>query len=106
MFMKNECVSAERSACSPVAQAGTTNAHLFPETPQESSCRKEDSMRNRLLATTAAMLVGMTFAAAQNMPNAQSERGPAGADRQQQGREMQRGSQDSGSAAQEKRGQS
>ena len=63
-------------------------------------------MRNRLLATTAAMLVGMTFAAAQNMPNAQSERGSAGADRQQQGRDMQRGSQDSGSAAQDKRGQS
>ena len=78
----------------------------IPQTPQESSYRKEDSMRNRLLATTAAMLVGMTFAAAQNMPNAQSERGSAGADRQQQGRDMQRGAQDSGSAAQDKRGQS
>src|SRR3954471_1133515 len=63
-------------------------------------------MRNRLLATTAAMLVGMTFAAAQNLPNAQSESGSAGADRQQQGRDMQRGAQDSGSAAQDKRGQS
>ena len=78
----------------------------IPQTPLESSYRKEDSMRNRLLATTAAMLVGMTFAAAQNMPNAQSERGSAGADRQQQGRDMQRGAQDSGSAAQDKRGQS
>ena len=78
----------------------------IPQTPHESSYRKEDSMRNRLLATTAAMLVGMTFAAAQNMPNAQSERGSAGADRQQQGRDMQRGAQDSGSAAQDKRGQS
>ena len=78
----------------------------IPQTPLESSYRKEDLMRNRLLATTAAMLVGMTFAAAQNMPNAQSERGSAGADRQQQGRDMQRGAQDSGSAAQDKRGQS
>ena len=57
-------------------------------------------MRNRLLATTAAMLVGMTFAAAQNMPNAQSERGPAGADRQQQGRDMQRQKEDRGNSAQ------
>src|SRR4051794_10898291 len=42
-------------------------------------------MRNRLLATTAAMLVGMTLAAAQNMPRggAQSERSPAGAQRRQ-----------------------
>src|SRR3954466_2308676 len=52
--------------------------------------RKENPMRNTLLATTAAMLVGMTLAAAQNTPNgvAQSERSPAGA---QQGRDMQRG---------------
>ena len=78
----------------------------IPQTPHESSYRKEDSMRNRLLATTAAMLVGMTLAAAQNLPNAQSESGSAGADRQQQGRDMQRGAQDSGSAAQDKRGQS
>ena len=63
-------------------------------------------MRNRLLATTAAMLVGMTFAAAQNMPNAQSERGSAGADRQPQGRAMERGAQDTGSATEDKRGQS
>src|SRR4051812_10557401 len=77
----------------------------IPQTPLESSYRKEDSMRNRLFATTAAMLVGMTFAAAQNMPNAQSERGSAGADRQQQGRDMQRGAQDNSSAAQDKRGQ-
>ena len=42
----------------------------IPQTPHESSYRKEDSMRNRLLATTAAMLVGMTLAAAQNLPNA------------------------------------
>ena len=62
----------------------------IPQTPHESSYRKEDSMRNRLLATTAAILVGMTFAAAQNMPNAQSERGSAGADRQPQGREQRR----------------
>src|SRR6476619_2721240 len=77
----------------------------IPQTSNESSYRKEDSMRNRLLATTAAMLVGMTFAAAQNTPNAQSERGSAGADRQQQGRAMERGAQDTGSAAQDKRGQ-
>jgi hypothetical protein len=66
-------------------------------------------MRNKLLATTAAMLVGMSLAAAQNMPSggAQSERSPGpGAERQQQGRDMQRGGQDSGPAAQEKRGQS
>jgi hypothetical protein len=65
-------------------------------------------MRNRLLVTTAAMLVGMTLAAAQNVQSggAQSERSSAGAERQQQGRDMQRGGQDSGPAAQEKRGQS
>ena len=64
-------------------------------------------MRNKLLATTAAMLVGMTLALAQNMPNsaAQSERNSAGADRQQQGRDMQRGAQDSRPVAQDKRGQ-
>jgi hypothetical protein len=50
----------------------------------------------------------MTLAAAQNVPSggAQSEPSPAGAKRQQQGRDMQRGGQDSGSAAQEKRGPS
>ena len=69
-------------------------------------------MRNRLLATTAAMLVGMTLAAAQNMPNgAQSERGSAGAERQQQGRDAQRGAQEQRGAreqskAEDKRGQS
>jgi peptidoglycan hydrolase-like protein with peptidoglycan-binding domain len=64
-------------------------------------------MRNKLLATTAAMLVGMTLASAQNMPNsgAQSERNSAGADRQQQGGDMQRGAQDSRPGAQDKRGQ-
>jgi hypothetical protein len=63
-------------------------------------------MRNRLLATTAAMLVGMTLAAAQNMPNgAQSERGSAGAERQQQGRDAQRGAREQ-SKADDKRGQS
>ena len=52
-------------------------------------------MRNKLLATTVAMLVGMTLAAAQNMPNgAQSERGSAAAERQQQGRDAQRGAQE------------
>jgi hypothetical protein len=67
-------------------------------------------MRNRLLATTAAMLVGMTLAAAQNTPNgAQSERGSAGAERQQQGRDVQRGAQEQRGAreqskAEDKRG--
>jgi hypothetical protein len=79
-------------------------------------------MRNTLLASTAALLVGITFASAQNMPSgeqsgsaAQSDRGSAGADRQQQGRDAQRGAeeqtkrpgaQDKRPGAQDKQGQS
>ena len=58
-------------------------------------------MRNTLLASTTALLVGITFASAQNMPSgghpgsaAQSDRGTAGADRQQQGRDAQRGAEE------------
>ncbi len=57
-------------------------------------------MRNMLLASTAALMVGITFASAQNMPSggqsgssAQTERGSAGADKQQ-GRDAQRGAQE------------
>jgi putative peptidoglycan binding protein/uncharacterized protein DUF1236 len=79
-------------------------------------------MRNTLLASTTALLVGITFASAQNMPSggqpgsaAQSDRGSAGADRQQQGRDAQRGAeeqtkrpgaQDKRPGAQDKQGQS
>ena len=55
-------------------------------------------MRNTLLASTAALVLGITFASAQNTPSggqsgspAQTERGSAGGDRQPQGRDAQRG---------------
>ena len=70
-------------------------------------------MRNMLLASTAALMVGITFASAQNMPSggqsgssAQTERGSAGADKQQ-GRDAQRGAEESKqSGARDKQDQS
>src|SRR3954453_4280147 len=72
-------------------------------------------MRNTLLASTAALLVGITFASAQNLPSggqpgsaAPGDGGSACAARQKQGRDAQRGAEEQTKrpGAQDKRGQS
>src|SRR3954447_21997324 len=102
--------------------SGTRNCaliHLFPfqGAPQRHglfAMRKEHQMRNALLASTAALVIGISFASAQNMigggqsgNSAQTERGSAGGNKQQ-GRDAQRGAQEESKqpGARDKQGQS